>query len=709
MDINHYFAGKNRIALRLHPGAPPVHLPIAAPPNGFRTSKGPILRKSIESFYFAAKAHAYLLLSKIPNDDAGDAKKDLPTVSTWTLIRISPKIGAGLLTAWYPEVGTLVLAYAAQGVPFDDKWKAPFYLPESWDCYGIKSMTELFNTLHHSDMKKAKKQIKSFSKEKYPIRILVCGLGDGGALAALAAPLLALAYPSADVELVTYNEGYVTNEKFTELAKWTLSTRLYVATEGLADAYPKNLVPRMRLPGVHKIPGFPSGVRTLSLAATVLSLNWSYQTGPEIQTSGSGFCDEQFAVGSFWGSREYSQEVEFCAELLKGIQRNGDEMERVALSWAAALPLAGNPIFQQIPSPERGRLGWVLKSFSSLVPGRDPNYSLDELICRFVGCMLEHPGQMSEASYYGDVVPFQFLQGAGLSGLPAAFLSDSISGADVYVAWEEETGTLLFSFRGTEPYELQDWVTDFDFLQFRGEVFSDVDAGNPLWSSVDPEATELKRSAYVHRGFLAQFESLAGLPPFTLSDILQPISGSIRLARHVLEQLVRLNHRNSPPSRNLAGIAHKLTGGRTPLRVISTGHSLGGALATLGAVHAALTWPEASISCFTFGSPSVGSSQFVKIFEQLVGRRIRAVHGRDIVPSVPPDFLRFQHVAPAVWLHPGQMPRLEVFTTGFERPIGKRGIIDHMMRNYNATLEAAIAELHHVTPAIDENEDVSEI
>ena len=114
-------------------------------------------------------------------------------------------------------------------------------------------------------------------------------------------------------------------------------------------------------------------------------------------------------------------------------------------------------------------------------------------------------------------------------------------------------------------------------------------------------------------------------------------------------------------------------------------------------VYSALTWPEASISCFTFGSPLVGSSQFVEVFGQLVGRSVRAVYGKEIVPSVPPSFLRFQHVTPAVWLRPKQQPHLELYPSGLTRPFGSRNIFpDHMMRNNNTTLGAAIAELDFV-------------
>jgi hypothetical protein len=69
--------------------------------------------------------------------------------------------------------------------------------------------------------------------------------------------------------------------------------------------------------------------------------------------------------------------------------------------------------------------------------------------------------------------------------------------------------------------------------------------------------------------------------------------------------------------------------------VFYTGHSLGAALATLGAARRA---PRA---VYAFGSPRVGDARFVDRLRAVPVYRI--VHGADIVTSVPPEAFGFRH------------------------------------------------------------------
>lgn len=89
----------------------------------------------------------------------------------------------------------------------------------------------------------------------------------------------------------------------------------------------------------------------------------------------------------------------------------------------------------------------------------------------------------------------------------------------------------------------------------------------------------------------------------------------------------------------LAGAWDKIYGLLSNFRrpVLFTGHSLGGALATL----AASKWRP--LALYTFGAPFAGNGDFVKTLE---GAPIyRVVNNRDIVPKLPPSIgpLQFRH------------------------------------------------------------------
>ncbi len=80
-----------------------------------------------------------------------------------------------------------------------------------------------------------------------------------------------------------------------------------------------------------------------------------------------------------------------------------------------------------------------------------------------------------------------------------------------------------------------------------------------------------------------------------------------------------------------------------------TGHSLGGALATLAT--AALTEIGLEIAgSYTFGSPRVGDETFATTFKNKMGNRVfRVVNGNDVVPRVPPSLGGYKHVGNVIF------------------------------------------------------------
>ncbi|RKE84691.1 lipase family protein [Rhizobium sp. AG855] len=84
--------------------------------------------------------------------------------------------------------------------------------------------------------------------------------------------------------------------------------------------------------------------------------------------------------------------------------------------------------------------------------------------------------------------------------------------------------------------------------------------------------------------------------------------------------------------------------------IVVTGHSLGGAIATLFAVKLALARPEtrSRLKVVTFGAPAVGLGEFKSLVGRLDFPITRIVHANDAVPFAPPLF--YQHVGREYWL-----------------------------------------------------------
>ena len=100
-----------------------------------------------------------------------------------------------------------------------------------------------------------------------------------------------------------------------------------------------------------------------------------------------------------------------------------------------------------------------------------------------------------------------------------------------------------------------------------------------------------------------------------------------------------------------------------------TGHSLGGALATLCTADLLIEVSKAPIPvCYTFGSPRVGSPDFANSFNRFVAIQynqkinsscsVRIYHQEDPIPYLPPELMGFKHVENSWCLDEAQARRL---------------------------------------------------
>ncbi len=107
-----------------------------------------------------------------------------------------------------------------------------------------------------------------------------------------------------------------------------------------------------------------------------------------------------------------------------------------------------------------------------------------------------------------------------------------------------------------------------------------------------------------------------------------------------------------------------------------TGHSLGGAMATICAGRCYLSEIESMPQAlFTYGSPRVGDKRFVNFVEL---NHKRWVNNNDIVTRVPPAWMGYRHAGQEMYLNRnGQLQQLKGWKKNLDRVRGMlRGVLD---------------------------------
>jgi triacylglycerol lipase len=154
-----------------------------------------------------------------------------------------------------------------------------------------------------------------------------------------------------------------------------------------------------------------------------------------------------------------------------------------------------------------------------------------------------------------------------------------------------EEGNLYIAFRGSDG--IPDWIDNFTF-----------------WQKVIPYREKgTNKKIKVHTGFYLQYRHI----------------------RDIIHAKVERHKRDYPEG-----------------CVIVTGHSLGGALATLCALDILYNFFGENlqkVKCLTYGAPRVGNNAFRKSFNKRVVNSLRYVNGDDVVCKVPYSWMGYRHVA----------------------------------------------------------------
>lgn len=194
---------------------------------------------------------------------------------------------------------------------------------------------------------------------------------------------------------------------------------------------------------------------------------------------------------------------------------------------------------------------------------------------------------------------------------------------------------IVVAFRGTEPFNAQDWCSDFDVSWYK-----------------------FPKVGKVHAGFLKALglQKNRGWPKDIDQDPNRPAVAYYYI-RTVLRQLLKDNSK---------------------AKFMVTGHSLGGALAILFpsvlAIHNELDLLDRIEAVYTFGQPRAGNAAFgnfvLNIFQRHDVKYIRFVYCNDMVPRVPYDDsgLLFRHFGDCLYynsIYQGDFVKEEPFKNYF--------------------------------------------
>ncbi|KAJ3927110.1 MAG: alpha/beta-hydrolase [Lentinula lateritia] len=84
--------------------------------------------------------------------------------------------------------------------------------------------------------------------------------------------------------------------------------------------------------------------------------------------------------------------------------------------------------------------------------------------------------------------------------------------------------------------------------------------------------------------------------------------------------------------------------------IVTSGHSLGGALATLSAISANQRFPQCRVITYSYGAPRIGNKAFAEFANKSLGENaFRIVHTHDGVPTMIPQSLGYHHHGIEYW------------------------------------------------------------
>lgn len=200
----------------------------------------------------------------------------------------------------------------------------------------------------------------------------------------------------------------------------------------------------------------------------------------------------------------------------------------------------------------------------------------------------------------------------------------------------QDANLILISFRGTEPFDADDWSTDFDYSWYEIPKLGKVHMGflEALGLGNRANTTTFKHHLLQFNGVDVKTTS-SGLKQSNVFEGRGGVGDGI-IPPEMVEKTAYYAVR-----RKLKSLLQQ----HSNAKFVVTGHSLGGALAilfpTVLVLHEELEVMKRLLGVYTFGQPRIGNLQLGKFMEahleHPVQKYFRVVYCNDLVPRLPYD------------------------------------------------------------------------
>ncbi|XP_076902757.1 lipase-like [Bidens hawaiensis] len=169
-----------------------------------------------------------------------------------------------------------------------------------------------------------------------------------------------------------------------------------------------------------------------------------------------------------------------------------------------------------------------------------------------------------------------------------------------FVGVADDLDAIVIAFRGTQETSIQNWIEDLFWKQLDFEYPGCIDGK-------------------VHHGFFNAYNNTV-----VRSGIIDGVSRA----------------------REIYG----------DLKIMVTGHSMGGAMAAFCGLDLALIYGSENVQAMTFGQPRIGNAAFASYYISVVPNTFRVTHEHDMVPHLPPYYQFFpqktyHHFPREVWVY----------------------------------------------------------